>query len=66
MRTYACAAQTQIADRARPWQAIFAQFLQLLPAFAGLLGALCALFTVYAQLGVLLFGGRCVRRHSHS
>jgi len=40
---------------------VFDHFLRLLPAFAGLIGALVVLFTLYAQMGVLLFGGKLNR-----
>jgi two pore calcium channel protein len=40
------------------FNAIFRQFVRLLPAFSALFGALWALFSLYAQLGVVIFGGR--------
>ena len=40
------------------FNAIFRHFVRLLPAFSALFGALWALFYVYAQLGIVIFGGR--------
>ncbi|KAL1495430.1 hypothetical protein AB1Y20_016798 [Prymnesium parvum] len=39
------------------FEAIFGHLLRVLPSFSGLAGAMWALFAVYAQLGVALFGG---------
>ena len=40
------------------FNAIYRHFVRLLPAFSALFGALWALFYVYAQLGIVIFGGR--------
>lgn len=41
----------------RSFRLIFRRFANLLPNLSGLFGALLALFSVYAQIGVLWFGG---------
>ena len=40
------------------FNAIYRHFVRLLPAFSALFGALWALFYVYAELGIVIFGGR--------
>ena len=41
----------------RRFRSIFRRVVRLLPQLAGLFGAIWALFSVFAELGVLLFGG---------